>query len=222
VSEPLRVEPRRDRKLNRLIKAAEVRRLRRGEVLFEAGESARDVFLVQSGYIRLVACGPNAREHTVAVGGPWELIGEEGMEEGRRRYSAVAGESASYRALDGNAFFHSVKSTEQTLAALLDGMLRDLDAARRLTAGAGGPSAVRRIGMVLLELADRWGEPQGNGVVVPQRVTHQLLADLAGTHRSTVTTTLNDWFYQGILKTAQRGIHVAKPDKLQRLTAAPN
>jgi CRP/FNR family transcriptional regulator, cyclic AMP receptor protein len=219
---PLRVEPRRDRKLNRLIKAADLRRLRRGEVLFEAGESASEVFLVQTGYIRLVACGQGSREHTVAVGGPWELIGEEGMEDGRRRYSAVAGESASYRALDGTAFFHSVKSTEQTLAALLDGMLRDLDAARRLTAGAGGPSAIRRIGLVLLELGDRWGEPLGNGVVVPQRVTHQLLADLAGTHRSTVTTTLNDWLYQGILKTAQRGIHLAKPDKLQRLTVSPD
>ena len=74
---------------------------------------------------------------------------------------------------------------------------------------------------MLLELAERWGEPQGNGVLVTQRVTHQLLADLAGTHRSTVTTTLNDWLYQGILKSAPRGLHVAKPEKLERLTAKP-
>jgi CRP-like cAMP-binding protein len=102
---PLRVQPRRDRKLNRLIKAADVRQLRRGETLFAAGDAARDVYLVQSGYIRLVDSGPEVpREHTVAVGGPWEVIGEEGMEEGRRRYSAVAGETASYRALVGPSF----------------------------------------------------------------------------------------------------------------------
>jgi CRP-like cAMP-binding protein len=216
---PLRVEPRRDRKLNRLIKAADVTRLRRGEVLFEVGEAARDVFLVQTGYIRLVACGPKTREHTVAVGGPWELIGEEAMEGGRRRYRAVAGEASSYRAFDGTAFFHSIKSTEQTLAALLRGLLKDLDATRLLTAGAGGPSAIRRIGLVVLDLSDRWGEAQGNGVVVPQRITHQVVADLAGTHRSTVTTTLNDWLYQGILK-SHRGIHLARREKLERLTAS--
>jgi CRP-like cAMP-binding protein len=219
---PLRVQPRRDRKLNRLIKAADVRRLKRGETLFEAGDDAHDVFLIQSGYIRLVESVAKAsREHTVAVGGPWEVIGEEGMEEGLRRYSAVAGESASYRALDGLAFFHVIKSTEQTLTALLDGLLKDLQCARRLTSGAGGPSATGRIALVVLELAARWGEPQGNGVIVPQRVTHQLLADLAGTHRSTVTTTVNDWLYQGILKTAARGMHVAKPERLERLTSVP-
>ena len=217
---PLRVQPRRDRKLNRLIKSADERRLRRGETLFQIGEPARDVYLVRSGHIRLVGCPPTCdREHTVAVAGPWELIGEEGMDEGRRRYSAVAGELSSYLALDGPAFFHVVKSTEQTLAALLEGLLHDLEAARRVTAGAGGPSAIRRIALVLLELADRWGAPQGSGVLVTQKITHQLLADLAGTHRSTVTTTLNDWLYQGILKSAPRGLHLAKPEKLERLAS---
>jgi CRP-like cAMP-binding protein len=139
------------------------------------------------------------------------------MEEGLRRYRAVAGETASYRALDGPSFFHVIKSTEQTLAALLGGLFRDLDAARKLTYGATGPSATGRIALVLLELADRWGEPREVGVIVTQRVTHQLLADLAGTHRSTVTTTLNDWLYRGILKTAARGIHLAKPERLRGL-----
>ena len=220
---PLRVQPRRDRKLNRLIKAAEVKQLRRGETLFEAGDAARDVFLVESGYIRLVeSCTNVHREHTVAVGGPWEVIGEEAMDEGRRRYTAVAGETAYYRALNGPSFLHVIKSTEQTLWAFLEGIFRDLDTARRLTYGAAGPSANGRIALVVLELAGRWGEPRdGGGVLVSQRVTHQILADLAGTHRSTVTTTLNDWLYRGILKNADRGIHVAKPDKLQSLAASP-
>jgi CRP-like cAMP-binding protein len=219
---PLRVQPRRDRKLNRLIKAADVRQLRRGETLFEAGAAAREVYLVHSGYIRLVEPGPNGhREHTVAVGGPWEVIGEEGMEEGLRRYSAVAGETASYRALDGPSFLHVIKSTEQTLSALLGGLFRDLESARRLTYGAGGPSANGRIALVLLELAGRWGEARDPGVVVTQRVTHQLLADLAGTHRSTVTTTLNDWLYRGILRSAERGIHIARPERLQTLAKSP-
>jgi CRP/FNR family cyclic AMP-dependent transcriptional regulator len=219
---PLRVQPRRDRKLNRLIKAADVKQIRRGETLFEAGEAAHEVYLVQSGYIRLVECGSAARVHTVAVGGPWEVIGEEAMEEGLRRYSAVAGETASYRALDGPAFLHVIKSTEQTLSAFLDGLFKDLETARRLTYGAGGPSATGRIALVLLELGRRWGEPRdGGGVLVSQRVTHQLLADLAGTHRSTVTTTLNDWLYRGILKNADRGIHLAKPEKLQGLATLP-
>jgi len=38
-----------------------------------------------------------------------------------------------------------------------------------------------------------------------ERFTHQVLADLAGAHRATVTTLLNDWLYRGILATGEGG-----------------
>lgn len=219
---PLLVEARRDRKLNRLVKAAEVRRLGRLERLFRAGDPAGDVFLVRSGFLRLVepATG-TCPERTVGVAGPWEILGEEAMAEGRvRRYDCVAGEKTTYQALDGAAVFHVIKTTRRTFAALLDGLARDLERARHLTAGSAGPSARARLAHVLVDLGRRWGREEGDGVLIPHHVTHQVLADLGGVHRSTVTTTLNDWIYEGILAQAGRGILLTRPDRLASLAGS--
>ena len=215
---PLRVVPRRDRKLNRLVKASEIRSLRRGEALFLPGEAARNVFLVREGYLRLIEPpSAGARERTVAVAGPWELLGEEGMGQGSRRYRCTAGEPARVQELDGRAVFRVLKSTERTFAALMDGMTVDLARVRYLVTGSGGPSARSRVALVLLELTRRWGEARGTAVLLPHRLTHQVLADLAGAHRSTVTTTLNDWLYDGLLAETEEGLIMARPKRLERL-----
>ena len=50
---PLRVIPRRDRKMNRLVKRATEIRYRRSEVIFARGDSSEAVYLVREGHIRL-------------------------------------------------------------------------------------------------------------------------------------------------------------------------
>jgi DNA-binding transcriptional MocR family regulator len=57
---------------------------------------------------------------------------------------------------------------------------------------------------VILDLVERLGEPEGEGFRLPHWFTHQELADLAGAHRSTVTTALNDWIWRGVLDTRRR------------------
>ena len=47
-------------------------------------------------------------------------------------------------------------------------------------------------------------------------VTLHLLADLAGAHRSTVTTAINDWIYDGMLKPQPRGLIINKPGTLRK------
>lgn len=200
------------------MKAAEIHRLGRLQPAFQPGEPARHVLLVRSGFLRLVEPASGAvPERTVAVAGPWELAGEEGMDEGTRRYRCIAGEPATYQALEGTAVFHVLKSTRRTFGALLEGFARDLECTRHLATGSCRPSVRERLAYVLLDLARRWGRTEKEGVLVPHRVTHQVLADLAGAHRSTVTTTLNDWIYEGLLKEAERGYLLPRPRRLERM-----
>ncbi|SVD69938.1 uncharacterized protein METZ01_LOCUS422792, partial [marine metagenome] len=57
----------RDRKLFRLVKKAESISLVKGRALYAPGDLAKEVFLVRSGFIRLVLAGmePGQRERTV-------------------------------------------------------------------------------------------------------------------------------------------------------------
>ncbi len=204
---PFRLEPPRDRKLFRLVKKSEGVRVPKGRALYAPGDEAREVYMVRSGFIRLVLPGmePGLPERTVGVALPWELFGDEALTEGRRRYGAIAGATCIVHALPKGGVLTGLKTAKTSLDAYLDGQQRELHRLRHAQGGSHGPSAAQRLAEVLLDLGERCGEPENRSLQLTQKLTHQVLADLAGAHRATVTTLLNDWLYDGILSTARDG-----------------
>jgi CRP-like cAMP-binding protein len=204
---PFRLEPPRDRKLFRLVKKSEGVRVPKGRALYAAGDEAREVYMVRGGFIRLVLPGmqPGLPERTVGVAVPWELFGDEALTEGRRRYGAIAGASCVVHALPKGGVLQGLKTAKTSLDAYLVGQERELHRLRHAQGGSHGPSAAQRLAEVLLDLGERCGEPENRALHLTQKLTHQVLADLAGAHRATVTTLLNDWLYDGILSTARDG-----------------
>lgn len=211
---PLRLEPLRDRKLYRLVKAAAERRMPRGDVLYDRGEEAPCVLLVRRGHVRLVLDG-RGEPRTVAVAGPGELFGEEAMVPGARRpYTALAGERCVVSELDGAEVRNVLRTSQHTLTTYLEVKERELQLLRDANGGSR-PTTRQRLAAVLLDLADRLAAEE-EGIHVPHWFTHRELGDLAGAHRSTVTTALNDWIYEGILEEAPKGFRIQRPDALQR------
>ena len=208
---PLRVEPVRDRKLYRLIKGTPERSVRKGDVLFRRGDHGSDVLLVRKGHVSLRLKGSTGSDRTVAVAGPSELFGEEGMVPGALRpYTAVAGERGTILPLDGPAVRAILRTSQHTLTTYIEVKERDLHLVRSAVAGSPGPTARERLAGVILDLAERLGQPLGHDVHIPHWFTHRELADLAGAHRSTVTTALNDWIWRGVLATRGRSLVVAR------------
>ena len=224
---PYRLEPARDRKLFRLVKKAEAVKLAKGKSLYAPGDAAREVFLVRGGFVRLVLPGmaPGRSERTVGVALPWELFGEEAFTEGHRRYGAIAGSTCMIYPLPKGGVLTGLKTAKSSLDAYLEGVERELHRLRHAQGGSRGPDASQRLAEVLLDLGERCGEPEGRAVHFTQKLTHQVLADLAGSHRATVTTLLNDWLYDGVLATAADGcLSLRRPRDLWALAgyhAAP-
>ena len=114
--------------------------------------------------------------------------------------------------LPAGKVLQALKTARKSLDAYLEGVERELHRLRHAQGGSRGPSAGQRLAEVLLDLGRRCGEPAGRGVLLSERLTHQTLADLAGAHRATVTTLLNDWLYEGILSSGGGGrLILARP-----------
>jgi CRP/FNR family cyclic AMP-dependent transcriptional regulator len=62
-----------------------------------------------------------------------------------------------------------------------------------------------RLHMLLWHLAGRWGRVRSDGVVVPLRLTHAILADLVAARRPTVTSALTDLAKRGVVQTTGEG-----------------
>ena len=76
--------------------------------------------------------------------------------------------------------------------------------------------AITQLGRVELRLialfwhlADRWGHMTADGVVVPLRLTHEMLGRLVGAQRPTVTLALHHLRRQGVLSRAGTGWRLA-------------
>jgi CRP-like cAMP-binding protein len=211
---PFHLVPSRDRTIFRLVKRAETVRLVKGRPLYAPGDASEEVWLVREGYVRLVLPGmeQGRGDRTVAVALPWELFGDEGLIQGHRRYGAVAGARCVVQPLPAQGVLRGLKTARKSLDAYLEGAERELHRLRHAQGGSQGPSAAQRLADVLLDLGERCGERVGRGIVLSERLTHQVLADLSGTHRATVTTLLNDWLYEGVLSTDDEGLLVlARP-----------
>lgn len=206
---PFRLVPRRDRKLYRLVKRGETRTLERGEVLYGAGDHSRHLFLVKIGHLRLgVPDGGSASGgRTCDIVGPWEMCGEEALyPEAPRRLTATAGETSQVTVLPGPDAQRALQTSQTTLEAFLLAKEAELTLARALAASRRQGGAGARLGAVLLHLSARHGKVEAMGSRIGVPLTHQLLADLCGSHRSTVTTLLNDWIYDGTLEDDGDGI----------------
>jgi CRP-like cAMP-binding protein len=62
-----------------------------------------------------------------------------------------------------------------------------------------------RLHMMLWYLAGRWGRVRGDGIAVPIRLTHAVLADLVAARRPTVTSALSDLAKQGLVRAVDEG-----------------
>lgn len=76
-----------------------------------------------------------------------------------------------------------------------------------------------RLLMLLWHLADRWGRVHTDGVVLPLRLTHSVLADLVAARRPTVTSALSELARLGQVTPRDRGwlLHGDPPGELLEL-----
>ncbi len=68
-----------------------------------------------------------------------------------------------------------------------------------------------RLHLLFWQLAGRWGRVRSDGVVVPLRLTHTVLADLVAARRPTVTSALSDLSRRGLVRAVSDGWLLSGP-----------
>lgn len=131
------------------------RPLGKDAVLFRAGEPMRSVFVAQSGGFKTVAMSEAGDEQVIGFYFPGELIGLEGLRDGRFRTDAVALEAAQVCEVPLAALERVAAQRpdfqRQMLKAVGEGMARHQDHLELL----GRKQAAERLAMFLLGLSER-------------------------------------------------------------------
>ncbi|MGH2463566.1 MAG: Crp/Fnr family transcriptional regulator [Candidatus Limnocylindria bacterium] len=81
-------------------------------------------------------------------------------------------------------------------------------------------SVEQRLAARLVELAQRFGHPDADGVAIDARLTQQELADMIGTSRETLATTVSSLRERGLLEMQNQRVVIRDMDGLRELDAS--
>jgi CRP/FNR family transcriptional regulator, cyclic AMP receptor protein len=75
------------------------------------------------------------------------------------------------------------------------------------------PQIVRRVHLVLWHLADRWGRPEEDGVLLPIKLSRVTLADLVCSTRESVSRSLAELERRGLVRVQRNGYFLRFPSQ---------
>ncbi|MDO5629651.1 MAG: Crp/Fnr family transcriptional regulator, partial [Mobilicoccus sp.] len=180
-------------------------RLTRGEVLFREGEQGDRLYVIASGKVKLGRTSVDGRENLVAILGPGEMFGELSVfDPGPRNATATAVADTDLIGLDNEgleAFLAGRPAVAQSLLAALARRLRRTNDSLSDLVFTDVPG---RVAKALLDLSERFGKPNEEGVLVPHDLTQEELAQLVGASRETVNKALADFATRGWLRLEAR------------------
>lgn len=141
-----------------------------GEVLFREGDPGVEMFVIQSGRVRISKVFPSG-ERTLAVIGPGEFFGEMAILNGKpRTATATAIEALNALVIDGRTFEAMVLGNGEIAVRMITRLARRLDSANAFLDILLERDPTSRVVLALARNAEEYGHPTDEGWLLAMTV----------------------------------------------------
>lgn len=207
-----------EEKLNGNSQGATQKKFEKGEVIYQANQSANQIYLIRSGKVKIMSSAETGKEIVKAILNSGEVFGEKSII-GEQNYNdvAIAIEDTELSILSST----QVKSLMKEHSALSLFFMKlmgskVLEMEQRLESLIFKDSKTRILEF-LIQLIEKKGQRIGYEWVVRNFITHQEIANLTATSRQSVTTLLNDLRNDGILTFDRKRLLIRDIERLKAL-----
>jgi CRP/FNR family transcriptional regulator, cyclic AMP receptor protein len=194
-----------------------------GARILHQGEPGDKVLLIERGRGKVTYVTGAGRELVLRFCGPGELVGELAVLDGGPRLSSIVAleslEALVVAAGDFRALLHAEPGIAWRLLVMLSTRFRDADL-KRVEFGAS--DTVGRVAARLVELAERYGEPRGEGVHIDLPLSQDELGGWTGASPAGVAAALRTLRELGWIETGRRHIVVLDSDALRGRSTLQN
>ena len=211
-----------DRELDALHERGRAVSFEAGERLLHEGEPGDKVVLILSGRVKVSHAGSDGRETILDFRGPGELVGElSALDEGPRSSSVTAIEPVDALLVPAADFGVLLDRPGFATALLRMLSIRFRDADRKRLE-FGGSDTVGRAAARLVELAERYGEPEAEGIVIALPISQDELAGWTAASRAGMANALRTLRELGWIETERRRITVRDLEALRARASVQN
>lgn len=206
-----------DQDLNTVANIAKLREAAKGETIFSKSTAGDSLFVVVKGRIKIFGTSTTGQTKTFAYLEPRDFFGEMALlESGGRSAGAQAVSPATLLTIHRKDFQALLRKRPHLISALLKTLCERLRRADREIESLSFNNVLGRLAKILLDLGDRYGQKDASGAVrLKMELSHQELADMAGTAREMITRILNRFRRTGCLSMDGKTIALTNVEKLK-------
>lgn len=177
-----------------------VKRLRRNEILFLAGEPAKGLYVIASGSVRAFRTSADGREQVIHVERAVTTIAEVPVfDDGNYPSTVAAEESTTLYFLSKQQIVKTAYEYPQLALAAVKIMAARLRRCAELVETLSLREVGQRLARLILDEGLKQGTRSPEGTKIKLRLTHNQLATRIGTVREVVTRTLTRLQEQGLI-----------------------
>ncbi len=189
-------------------------------ILMFQDEFDERLLLLLSGRVKVTRAEGEGREMLLAIRDAGDLLGELAFIDGLPRVATViALEPVTALLIPAETFRSYLERTPRVAVVLLETVASRYRESTRQRLQFAASDTLGRLSSRLVELADRFGEPDREGLVVSMPITHDELASWAGASRAGVAQALQTLRDLGWLQTHRRRLVVCDLDALRARAA---
>jgi CRP/FNR family transcriptional regulator, cyclic AMP receptor protein len=189
--------------------AGRTRIYRRGEILCNEGDLATHLFVLVTGSVKIICDTADGRRRVVALRGNGDVVGElAGETDGQRTATVQAIDAVHVLIVTYDRFVSFFESHPRAAHAYVRVMIQRWGEAAEKLGIVSVTSGRQRVAVLLLELAERYGNAVNGEIHVGMRLSQEELASLANTSRPVLTRALENWRERGYIRTGVRRITI--------------
>jgi CRP-like cAMP-binding protein len=203
-------------------KYAQIVTARRGETLTRQGEPARQFYVVQSGYVKLVSTSPEGNEILVGIAGPHDAFGHASASDEKRDYmvTSCALSPVTAACWDRDRVRAIAEEFPEVHSRIDAALMRNLELVLGRLHLVSEGRVHQRLARALVELAERHGEPHALGIEIAPPLTRQDIAAIVGTTLFTASRVLADWEDKGLVESSRAKVRVRSLEGLRAIAEA--
>jgi CRP/FNR family transcriptional regulator len=185
--------------------------------VFQEGDTGDRLFIVLDGKVKISRTASDGRENLLTVLGPSEMFGELSLfDPGARTATATAVTDSTLASLDHDDLRPLLYEQPGVAAQLLRALAQRLRRTNELMADLVFSDVPGRVAKALLDLSEKFGDDEPDGMRVRHDLTQEELAQLVGASRETVNKALSDFANRGWLRLEGRTVLLLDRERLAR------
>ena len=192
--------------------------VKRGQPIYLPGDPSEHVYLVKTGAVKILGTAPEGCDVILAVLTPGDIFGELALAgHDSRDHRAETADDSLLCEIPRDVLVQMLREAPEFGLHLTTLMGKRIQTLHTRVEELLGKSAPARLAHMLLELSGQHGIKDGEGVLIPLRLSQGELGKLVGLTRETVNAILQAWRDQRVVEVDRRRIRLRDPERLKRM-----